>query len=287
MNTSLKTAQPFNKIAIVGVGLIGGSIGLSIRTRRFPCKVIGVGRRKSSLDKAIQKSAIDKGTLDMQEAVMDADLIIIATPVDKVKQKIVEAARYAKKGAIIIDVNSTKQDIVKVAEDRLPKEIFFVGTHPIAGSEKAGVASSEPELFNNTVCIITPTQHTDKEALLKVRSFWQGLGSRVEYMSAKRHDAIIAKVSHLPHIISYALCNTVSAKELNVAGSGFRDTTRIAKSSSEMWEEIFLQNQKSVLEAIRLFEKNLNSLKSDIMKRNKSALSRKLKTAMKKRASFD
>jgi prephenate dehydrogenase len=279
--------QNFKKIAIVGVGLIGGSIGLAIRTRRFSCKVIGIGRRKTSLDKAVQKSAIDKGTLDIQAGVMDADLIIIAAPVDQVREKIIEAAKYAKKGAIIIDVNSTKQDIVKIAESCLPKDIFFVGTHPMAGSEKSGVTSSEPGLFNDTVCIITPTRHTNKDALGKISAFWEFLGAKVKYMSAKTHDTIVARVSHLPHILSYVLCNTVSAKELAVAGSGFKDATRIAKSSSEMWEEIFLQNQKSVLKAITLYERNLRAIKSDIAKKNKQGLSEKLRTAMRKRANLD
>jgi prephenate dehydrogenase len=279
--------QNFKKIAIVGVGLIGGSIGLAIRTRRFPCKVIGIGRRKTSLDKAVQKSAIDKGTLNIKAGVMDADLIIIATPVDQVKEKIIESARYAKKGAIIIDVNSTKQDIVTIAEHHLPKEVFFVGTHPMAGSEKSGVTSSEPGLFNDTVCIITPTKHTDKDALGKISAFWEFLGAKVKYMSAKTHDTIVARVSHLPHILSYVLCNTVSAKELAVAGSGFKDATRIAKSSSEMWEEIFLQNQKSVLKAITLYEKNLRAIKSDIARKNKQGLSEKLRTAMRRRANLD
>jgi prephenate dehydrogenase len=280
-------AQTFSKIAIVGVGLIGGSIGLAVRTRRLCPRVVGIGRRRLSLDKAIQKSAIDKATLDMQEGLADADLIIIATPVDKVKEKIVEAARYAKKGAIIIDVNSTKQDIVKIAQENIEKGVFFVGTHPIAGSERSGVASSEPELFNDTVCIITPTRYTDKQALAKIELFWKALGAKVIFMSAKAHDGIVAKISHLPHILAYALCNTVSSDELHAAGSGFKDTTRIAKSRSEMWEDIFIQNQPSVLKAIDLFENKLKNLKQDIAKRDRISLGRRLRRAMKKRSSID
>ena len=277
----------FNKIAIVGVGLIGGSIGLAIRTRRLCPKVVGIGRRQMSLDKAIQKSAIDKGTLNIEESIKDADLIIISTPVNKVKEKIIQASKYAKKGAIIIDVNSTKQDIVYAANRCLPKDIYFVGTHPMAGSERSGISSSTAELFNDTICLITPERATNKEALKKIEIFWQSLGAEVVLMSAKAHDAMVSKISHLPHLLAYALCNTVSKKELAIAGSGFRDTTRIAKSSPAMWEEIFIQNKKSLLKAIRFFERNLRLLETDIIHGKKLALGLKLKRAMKKREALD
>jgi len=277
----------FNKIAIVGVGFIGGSIGLAIRTRRLCPKVVGIGRRQISLDKAIQKSAIDKGVLSMEEGIKNADLIVIATPVNKVKEKIVEASRYAKKGAIIIDVNSTKQDIVCAANRCLPKDIYFVGTHPMAGSERSGISSSAAELFNDTICLITPERATSKEALKKIEIFWQSLGTKVVLMSAKAHDAMVSKISHLPHLLAYALCNTVSKKELAIAGSGFRDTTRIAKSSPAMWEEIFIQNKKSLLKAIRLFEQNLRLLETDILRGKRPALGLKLRRAMKKREALD
>ena len=273
----------FKKIAIVGVGLIGGSIGLAVRTRRICPKVVGIGRRQVSLDKAIQKSAIDKGTLIMKEGIKDADLIIISTPIERVKEKISQVSKYAKKGAIIIDVNSTKQDIVYAANRSLPKDIYFVGTHPMAGSERSGISSSEGELFNGTICIITPERATNKEALKKIEIFWQSLGAKVVLMPAKAHDAMVSKISHLPHLLAYALCNTVSEKELAIAGSGFRDTTRIAKSSPDMWEEIFIQNKKSLLKAIRLFERNLHLLETDILHGKRSALALKLRRAMKKR----
>jgi len=273
----------FKKIAIVGVGLIGGSIGLAVRTRRLCPKVVGIGRRQASLDKAIQKSAIDKGTLSMEEGIKDADLIIVSTPVDKVKEKIIQASKYAKKSAIIIDVNSTKQDIVYAANRCLPKDIYFVGTHPMAGSERSGILSSEAELFNGTICLVTPEKATNKQALEKIEIFWQSLGAKVVLMSAKAHDAMVSKISHLPHLLAYALCNTVSEKELAIAGSGFRDTTRIAKSNPDMWEEIFIQNKKSLLKAIRLFQRNLRLLETDILHGKRSALALKLKRAMKKR----
>jgi prephenate dehydrogenase len=283
----MKTGQMFNKIAIIGVGLIGGSIGLAVRTRRLCPKVVGVGRRQVSLDKAIQKSAIDKGTLSIEEGIKDADLIIIATPVEKVKEKILQASDYAKKGAIIIDVNSTKQDILDIVNRRLREDVYFVGTHPMAGSERSGISSSETDLFNNTVCIVTPDSRTDRQALEKIKIFWQNLGAEVVSMPARVHDAMVSKISHLPHLLAYALCNTVSDKELAIAGSGFRDATRIAKSSPEMWAEIFIQNKKSLLKSITLFERNLRMLKTSILRGKKPVLGTKLKCAMKKRTALD
>jgi prephenate dehydrogenase len=279
----MKAGQMFDKIAIIGVGLIGGSIGLSARTKRLCPKIVGIGRRQVSLDKAIQKSAIDKGTLSMEEGIKDADLIIIATPVGRVKEKMLQAFRYAKKGAIIIDVNSTKQDILDSANKRVRKEVYFVGTHPMAGSERSGISSSEADLFNKTVCIITPDKTTDSNALEKIKVFWQSLGAEVVLMPAKAHDIMVSRVSHLPHLLAYALCNTVSGKELAIAGSGFRDTTRIAKSSPEMWAEIFIQNKQSLLKSITIFEQNLRMLKTDISRGKKPVLTAKLKRAMKKR----
>jgi prephenate dehydrogenase len=283
----MKAGNMFDKIAIIGVGLIGGSIGLAVRTRRLCPKVVGVGRRQVSLDRAIQKSAIDKGTLSIEEGIKDADLIIIATPVEKVKENILQALNYAKKGAVIIDVNSTKQDILDTVNKHLREDIYFVGTHPMAGSERSGISSSETNLFNDTVCIVTPDGRTDRQALEKIKIFWQNLGAEVVFMPARVHDAMVSKISHLPHLLAYALCNTVSEKELAIAGSGFRDATRIAKSSPEMWAEIFIQNKKSLLKSITLFERNLRMLKTSILRGKKSVLGTKLKCAMKKRTALD
>ncbi len=273
----------FERIAIIGVGLIGGSIGLAARKNKLASKVIGIGRRKVSIDKAIKRGAVDIGTLSLRQGVKDSDLIIIATPVDKVEIKIREAARHAKKGAIIIDVNSTKQKVVSNAQRCLPKGIFFVGTHPIAGSEQTGVFSSDAELFRGSICIMTPTAHTDKKALDRIKSFWINIGADVRLMSPKFHDNIVADISHLPHLIAYALCNTVVAKDLKIAGNGFKDTTRIARSNPSMWEEIFIQNNKSLLKAVTVFQKHLNALKGDIMKKRRTSLNKRLTLGKRKR----
>ena len=273
----------FKNIAIVGVGLIGGSIGMAARKNRLAHRVIGAGRRQSSIDKALRKGAIDKGTLKLKDAVSDAELIVIATPVDKVIAKIKEVSTHAKKGAIIMDVNSTKGPVLKEADKIINKGLFFVGTHPVAGSEQSGVLSGNPELFKDTICIITPTNKTDKYALKKVESFWKSLGAITKTMSAKEHDRIVANISHLPHLIAYALCDTIPQKDLIFSGTGLRDTTRIAKSSPEMWQDIFMQNQTALLKAIEAFQEKIKALKSDIKKGSRGVILEKLSRAERRR----
>jgi len=273
----------FKRIAIIGVGLIGGSIGLAIRKNRLAFKVIGIGRRKVSIDKALRKSAIDSGTLNLKQGIKGADLIIIATPADKVELKIKEVSKYAEKGAIVIDVNSTKQGVINIAQKSLPKDIFFVGTHPIAGSEQTGVFSSNDKLFNGSICIITPTPRANKEALEKIKRFWESIGARVKIMSPKLHDNIVADISHLPHILAYTLCNAISQKDIKMAGTGFKDVTRIAKSNPDMWEEIFMQNQKSLLRSVSVFQKNLNAFKNDIISKKRASLRRRMTLAKRRR----
>ena len=273
----------FKKISIIGVGLIGGSIGMAARKKRLASEIIGIGRRASSIKKAINKKAIDKGTLDIKKGLKDADLIIIATPVDKVMPKIKEVIKHVKQGAIIIDVNSAKERVVEFADKIMPKGIFFVGTHPIAGSEESGILPARGSLFEDTICAITPTKRTNKIALNKVMKIWKSLGAHIVLLSPKEHDKAIANISHLPHILSYSLCNTASSKDLSVAGSGFKDTTRIAKSNPAMWADIFIQNKKAILTSIEHFQKELLSLKADIRKGKRKELKGKLDAAKRKR----
>ncbi|MFH1867349.1 MAG: prephenate dehydrogenase [Candidatus Omnitrophota bacterium] len=273
----------FKKIAIVGVGLIGGSIGLAVRKNRLAKEVVGIGRRKSSIEKAIQAKAINKGTLDFRKGVSDADLVIIAAPVDKVMLKIKEAAVYGKKGVVVIDVNSAKESVVDYADSIMPKDKYFVGTHPLAGLEESGISFAVEGLFNDTVSVITPTKHTNKKAAARVKSFWKSLGAEIKVFSPKEHDKVVANISHLPHILAYSLCNAVSSSDLRIAGSGFKDMTRIAKSDPYMWLNIFLQNSENVLNSIRVFESNLSSLKSYIRSKKKGPLFRRLYAAQQKR----
>lgn len=276
----------FKRIAIIGVGLIGGSIGLAIKKRRPAAEVIGIGRREISVRKALAKKSIDKGTLDIGDGVKGADLIIIATPVDKVISKIREAALYADKGAVIIDVNSTKDRIVAYADRIMPAGIYFVGAHPMAGSEHSGVSYASKDLFVDTVCIITPTVKTDRKSLEKVKRLWKLLGADLIMMSPKEHDRIVANISHLPHILSYCLCNSVGTSDLKAAGPGFKDSTRIAKSDPDMWAEIFIQNRTQALTSIGNFQKRLKTMKKAIGNKDFKALNLQINKAKAKRDSI-
>lgn len=248
--------KQFNKITIIGVGLIGGSIGLAIKKKRLAKEVVGVFRRELTLHKALKRKAVDKGARSIQEGVTGADMVIIATPVLAIPAMAKEAARYAKKGAIITDAGSTKRWII----DKVEKEIgransaYFVGSHPMAGSEHAGVEYAKADLFEGSPCIVTKTKKTDKKALAKIVGFWKALGARVEVMSPEDHDKNVAFISHLPHIIAFSLAGSVPEETLAYGAEGFKDTTRVALSEPSLWADIFLSNREAILRSGRQFE---------------------------------
>jgi len=247
----------FNKITIIGVGLIGGSIGLAVKKRRIAKEVIGVFRRKHTLNKALKAKAIDRATMSIREGAHDADLIIVASPVHSIPALIKEAARYAKDRAIITDVGSTKSWIVNNVERALKnsRAVYFVGSHPMAGSEHTSVEYARADLLKDAPCIVTKTGRTDRNALKKVTHFWKALGTKVKVMSPAAHDRSVSMISHLPHIVAFGLAGAVPAKELQYAAEGFKDTTRVASSDPFIWADIFLTNREEVLRAGRAFEK--------------------------------
>jgi prephenate dehydrogenase len=252
----------FEKVTIIGVGLIGGSIGLGIKKKGLAEEVVGVFRRSSTLKRALKCRAIDNGTLSMEEGVKGADLIIIATPVSLIPSMAGEAMRYAKKGALITDVGSTKKWIVSRIE---PMGGLFVGSHPMAGSEHAGVEFARPDLLQGSPCIVTKTTKTDSGTLAAIVDFWKALGARTSVLSPEAHDRSVALISHLPHIVAFSLAGAVPAKELPYAAEGFKDTTRVAMSDPELWADIFLSNRREISKSIDVFERYLNSLKKAIM----------------------
>jgi len=227
----------FHTVTIVGVGLIGGSLGLAIRKNKLAKRVIGVGHRRASLQKAIKKGAIDLGTVNLSSGVKAADLVILATPVSLILRFLGKIPGDLKPGALVIDVGSSKEKIVKRGETVLPKGNFFIGCHPIAGSEKRGIEIATATLFNKTVSIVTPSGETDRRALKKIKVFWQKIGSKVEIISPAKHDRLMATVSHLPHLAAVGLILKLAQENkrkvdlFKVIGPGFKDTTRIAASS--------------------------------------------------------
>lgn len=262
----------FKKLTVIGVGLIGGSLAMSLRKKGMAGEIIGAGRGISNLEMAVKLDVIDKFTTDAVSGVRDADLVVVATPVASITGILKRISPYLKEGAIVTDVGSVKGVIIKEAEELLPDGVHFVGGHPVAGTEESGVVAAFPTLFEKHKCILTPTPKTDRGALEKIRKMWEGTGSEVILMDADKHDSILAAVSHLPHVIAYSLVNTVdNVKDfeesiLNYSAGGFRDFTRIASSSPEMWRDICLLNKEAVLDMIMRFEKSLSVLKGYIEK---------------------
>lgn len=253
----------FNLVSILGVGLIGGSLALALKKRGVARKIIGYGRDRERLIEAKRRGIIDEYSVDLEE-VAQAELIVLATPLG-VFQKITEKiSPLLKAKSIYMDVGSVKKTVVEIIEKIIPRDVQFVPTHPIAGSEKTGFEFAKEDLFKDARVIITPTERTDVEALSKISLMWQKLGARVELMTPEEHDKIYALMSHLPHLISFCLVNTVNEIDSNLikyAGTGFRDTTRIAKSSPEIWSDIFKMNYNNILEILSFFEKTIENIR--------------------------
>ena len=279
------------RVAIVGVGLIGGSIGLALKKRHLVKEVIGIGRRKESIDEALKLGAVDRATLDLEEGMKNADLCIVATPVDIIPEMVKRMLSHFPQGAIITDVGSTKEQIVKEVDKILhpkghkPKAVSFVGGHPMAGSEKRGAESAEADLFEKSVCILTPGEKSSSESLDVVRSLWESIGAEVLVMKPEEHDFLVAAVSHLPHLVASALVNLVGElKEkderiLSLAASGFKDTTRIAGSSPQLWQDICLTNKKNIAAMIDRLMTLIDGMKECILEEDKTALLGELERA--------
>jgi len=268
----------FKKIAIIGAGLIGGSIGLAAKRKGLAREIVGVCRHQKSLRQAKRIKAIDRGTLNYREAVEGADLVILATPISQIIKIAGEIAPYLKKGCLVTDAGSTKSKIVAEVEKVFSGDIAFVGAHPLAGSEKRGVSEARTNLFKGTLCILTKSRKTKLAALEKINSFWQAIGCRVIKLTPQAHDQIVAVISHLPHLAAVQLVK-VGRKNLNFAASGFRDTTRIASSDAEVWSDICLTNKKFIIQAIDEYIARLKLMRNLISKDDKRGLSLEFKTA--------
>lgn len=272
----------FNRVAIIGVGLMGGSVGLAVKKRRLAKEVIGIFRRKSTLNKALKRGAVDKAVMSVKEGVADADLIILATPVGLIPSMAREAIKYAKKGAVITDVGSTKKwvvDKVEVQLARSGKALFFVGSHPMAGSEHAGVEFARSDLLDGSPCIVTETAKTTAAALKKITGFWKALGAKVNVMSPAAHDKSVSLISHLPHIVAFGLAGAVPVRELKYAAEGFKDTTRVASSDPNLWSDIFLSNRKEIVKSAHSFERYYKKIIKAVAKGDYSETVRLLKKA--------
>ena len=267
----------FDKVTILGVGLIGASFALALKKKGLCGKITGYGRKESNLRKAKKLKIIDSFELNAARACKDSDLVLFSVPVGSFTKTAKEIKGSLKKGALVTDVGSVKGKLVKEMEALMPPGVNFVGGHPIAGSDRTGIDTATADLFSGAKCILTPTKKTGKAALNKTIGLWRALGAAVLVLSPAKHDRIYAAVSHLPHIIAYAIVNTVAdvnASYLKFAGQGFKDTTRIASSSPELWRDICLMNSENLLEFIELFKKHLDSLGRYLQESDSEAIER-------------
>jgi len=273
----------YSTVAIVGVGLIGGSVGLALRQRGLADRVVGIGRRQSSLRTARRVGAVTSTTIDLAKGVAEAELVVVCTPVGRIIEHVRQAAENCPEGTLITDAGSTKQSIVEALDGRLTRGCRFLGSHPLAGGERAGPAHASAELFEGKVAILTPTKNTLAEDFDLLEGFWSGLGSVVIQMPADEHDRALAVTSHLPHLIATALAATIPETYFRLSGAGLLDTTRVAAGDPELWKQVFSHNRPKVLAALQGFEKQLTAMRTALQQGDDSALEELLKIAKKVR----
>jgi prephenate dehydrogenase len=253
------------RLAVVGIGLLGGSVAKAARAQGLAAEIVGIGRDAGRLDAARRDGALDRVTTDLAAGVRDADLVVLASPVGVILTMLEAVARACRPEAIVTDVGSTKAAIVRAAE-RLGRThpLRFVGSHPMAGSEKSGYGHARADLFRGAIVVVTPTETSDPGAVKTVGEFWERLGAgRVLTLDPEAHDRAAAAISHLPHLVAMALVDAVDRFEptaLDIAARGYRDTTRIAASDPIMWEEVFLANREALGQSLVAFREALAEL---------------------------
>ncbi len=263
----------------MGVGLIGGSIGLALRERKLARRVIGIGRTQTSLDRAKSLGAVDEYTSDLPIGVREADVIVVCTPVDSIAPQVREIAGCCPPAALITDAGSTKQSIVAAVEAGKQPRPRFVGSHPLAGSEKSGVEFARADLFAGRVTLVTPTRRTDAADVARVCEFWASLGSLVMQMTPAEHDRALASTSHLPHLLASALAGSTLLEDLPLVAGGWRDTTRVAAGDASLWRQILLDNRQHVLKSLARFEKTLAAFRAALERDHGTKLEKLLQNA--------
>ena len=273
----------FNQVAIVGLGLIGGSLALGIRRRRLARRVIGFSRHQATIRAALARGAIHDGDTQLcPEWLRESDLVVIATPPGTVVPLARQIARLTKSSFILTDVASTKKEIVRGLE-KLPSRISVVGSHPMAGSERSGIEAAQPDLFEGAPCVVTRTPRTNAASLKKVDRLWRSVGGRVRRMSPSRHDALVAEVSHAAHLAAAGLLLASSSKALPLAAGGFSDMTRVALSDPKLWSEIAKTNPKEIARSLNQLVKKLKFLQELVASGKMSALKKQLALAQQRR----
>lgn len=275
--------KQFGTVAIVGVGLIGGSIGATLRERGLVDRVIGIGRRQASLRTARRVGAVTNTTIELAKGVAEANLIVVCTPVGRIVEDVREAAKHCPEGTLITDAGSTKARIVAELDGTLPRGCRFLGSHPLAGGEKTGAAHARADLYEGRVAILTPTKSTLAEDFDLLESFWAALGSVVVQMPPADHDRALALTSHLPHLVASVLASVQREAFFRLSGAGLLDTTRIAAGDPELWRQIFAHNRHNVLDALGQFEQQLAAMRQALLSGNDAAVEEILTLGKKNR----
>jgi len=237
-------------LTVVGVGLLGGSVALAARRRGLPEHIVGIDQSPALLERVLRGGLIDEGSLDLADGVREADLVVFCTPVDRIAEQVLAAADACRPDTLLTDVGSTKEGIVRQVEALLPGHVLFVGSHPLAGSEKSGPENASAGLFKDRLVVITPTERTPAGSVNRVTAFWLDLGARVRLMSPEEHDRAVALTSHLPHLLAAALAGILPAELVELTATGFRDTTRLAAGDPHLWQAILLANREALLAAL-------------------------------------
>ncbi len=278
----------FERILILGVGLLGGSLGLALRFRGLTNCIVGIGRNRSRLEQAVERGAITEFRLFDENWRADGSLVVLAAPVEQIPVLLEAHRSKIPDGTIVTDVGSTKSRIVTKCEEILGSGNRFVGSHPMAGSHRTGVIHADKNLFENRICIVTPTQQTNPDAAERVADLWRAVGMKVIQLSPEEHDRLAARTSHLPHMTASALCSvlgrTANPSLVDVIGSGFRDTTRLAAGGPELWVEICQHNRDEIAAALGELIGELGAVRSSIQQGDFEEVRRFLEQARTQRA---
>ncbi len=279
----------WNKITLVGVGLLGGSLGLAVKRRGLAREIAGYVRRDASVKECADAGAVDFATTDLLAAVWNADLVVLCTPIAQMPLLVEQMLPALKRGAIVTDVGSVKTSVVEQLEARVALAgAHFVGSHPMAGAEKTGVSAAREDLFEGAICVITPTRRTNAAALRKIERLWKGVGSPVMKLSPDVHDLLVSKSSHLPHMVAATLVSLVldpsqPEQQATLCANGFRDTTRVASGSPEMWRDIAMANRTYLGVALDDFVRQLQRLQALVREGDADHLARFFETAKRRR----
>jgi prephenate dehydrogenase len=275
--------KPFEHVAIIGPGLIGASMGLAMKAANLAGEIVGIGRRESSLETALEVGAIDRSTLDLREGVRGADLVVLATGVETCLELGLAAMPHLKPGCLLTDVASAKALLLNGLAPCVRPDVSYVSSHPMAGSERKGAQAARPDLFRDAICILTRTAASRGDGFDRLRALWEAMGARTCELDASTHDDFLAQVSHLPHVAAACLVQLASREGLRFAATGFKDTTRVASSDPEIWREIYMANRSALALVLRRYAAELAALAVTLEKGDSQAVMRLLCEAKQKR----